>query len=43
MGEIDVLGTADAAADKAQAVAVEHHHADAGAIGKIFEGMGIGE
>ena len=35
--EIDVLGPADAAADEGAAVAIEHHQADAGAEGKIFE------
>ena len=34
---IDVLGPIDAAADEGKAGAIEHHHADAGAIGEIFE------
>jgi len=36
MGQIDVLGTVDAAADKGEAGAVEHHQADTGTIGEIF-------
>lgn len=38
MGQVDVFGSADAAADKSQAVAVEKHDADARTVWKIFEG-----
>src|SRR5580704_4435609 len=37
MGEVDVLRPFKAPADENQAVAIEQHHADAGAIGEIFE------
>ena len=35
---VDVLGPVDAPADEDAGLAVEHHHADAGAIGQGFEG-----
>jgi hypothetical protein len=39
VGQIDVLGTVDAAADKGETGAVEHHQADAGTIGQVFVGQ----
>jgi hypothetical protein len=42
MGGVDVFRPIDAAADESATVVVEYHHADAGAIGKVFEGHGRG-
>ena len=35
--ETDVLGPLGAPPDEGEAVAVEHHHADTGTVGEIFE------
>ena len=43
MGEVDMLGPFNAAADKNLAVAIEQHDADTGTIGEIFEVHGSGE
>src|ERR1700683_3012749 len=40
VGQIDVLGAVDAAADKGVPGAVEHQQAGAGTIGQVFVGQG---